>query len=97
MKSVKDDKDIFTKLKEKSLSKQNRTAIIKQQILYLIEQRQFIDSNEKVRKYIDDNTDLKPKKAEISTIMKDHLHMSFKKIRRGPVHLNSIRNLICRQ
>ena len=30
VKSVKDDKDIFTKLKEKAFSRQNRTAIIKQ-------------------------------------------------------------------
>ena len=56
-----------------------------------------MDSLDHVVNYIDQYTELKPKKTEIQRVMKDELHMSFRKVRRGPLFLNSDRNRICRQ
>ena len=63
----------------------------------MMEQRKFIDSCDMVRHYIEDHTDLKPTRSEIYKAIKDQLKMSFRKVRKGPIYLNSDRNRILRQ
>jgi len=62
----------------------------------MVRQKRFIDSSDMVRNYVTEQTDLKPTRLEIQRVMKDHLNMSFKKVVKGPIHLNSDRNRILR-
>jgi len=92
-------KDITTleAMRQQHYDSRNREAIIRQQILSMLAQRRYLDSCETVRLYIKGQTDLDPSRGEVLRVMKDQLHMRFKKVQRGPIHLNSVRNRILRQ
>jgi len=81
----------------KSANANNKDAIIRSHLLTMMEQRRFIDSCEMARNYINERTDLGVNYAAVRRIMKDQLHMSFRRVEKGPLHLNSVRNRVLRQ
>jgi len=97
VKKVSQNKNVFDDMRLRHSEEENRRSIIRQQILYMMEQRKYIDSCDMVKAYIEAQTELKPKRSEIYRAMKDQLHMSFRKVRKGPIYLNSDKNLILRQ
>ena len=50
-----------------------------------------------VTKHVNEQTDLGVKQNIVQRIMKDQLHMRFRKVSKGPIYLNSTRNLVLRQ
>ena len=53
VKKVFSNGNVFSEMKQMHEAKENRSAIIKQQILYLLEHRAFMDSLDHVVTYID--------------------------------------------
>ena len=50
-----------------------------------------------VTKHVNEQTDLGVKQNIVQRVMKDQLHMRFRKVSKGPIYLNSTRNLVLRQ
>ena len=63
----------------------------------MLSQRQYLDSISTVVQYVNQHTELQAKPWEVGRVMKEELGMRFRRVEKGPVYLNSVRNLILRQ
>ena len=97
MKSIKKDPNYLRNAAESEASQKMKSQIISQQVDDMIKKNFPINSIKELQDDIKDNTGENIKTKEIKRYFKENKWLKFKKIKKIPLHANSLRNQNMRQ
>ena len=97
LKNIKRDACYLRKLESKRIAKHNKKEIVLEQITKNLDQDQAIGSIKEIKREVVDQTGLEISNRLISDVVKTSTNLKFKKMKRIPMHANSLRNQYMRQ